>query len=70
MKSLHATHRLDIIAGGDPSDISGLASGKVNSSLGSQWRGRRSQSLENFARDMKNKVWAIISAGFAAFGRL
>ena len=40
MKNLDATHTLDIIAGGDPSDISGLANKSGNRSAGSQWRGR------------------------------
>jgi len=53
LKGKHATHRLDIIAGGDPSDISGMGDGKVNSSLGSQWKGRRSQELEDHAKAMK-----------------
>ncbi|NKJ09419.1 PAAR-like domain-containing protein [Rhizobium sp. SG741] len=53
MSDLAATHRLDIIAGGDPSDISGLGDKGVNSSLGSQWKGRRSQSLEDYASEMK-----------------
>ncbi|WP_404312239.1 polymorphic toxin type 15 domain-containing protein [Agrococcus terreus] len=35
-----ATHRLDGIAGGDLTDISGVGDSGVNSSLGSQWRGR------------------------------
>jgi hypothetical protein len=37
---LDATHALDIIAGGDPSAISGLQDRSVNRSLGSQWRTR------------------------------
>ncbi len=37
---LDATHVLDIVAGGDPSDISGLQNRSVNRSIGSQWRGR------------------------------
>lgn len=35
-----ATHRLDGIAGGDVTDISGVGDAGVNSSLGSQWRHR------------------------------
>jgi hypothetical protein len=35
-----ATHRLDGIAGGDVTDISGVGDARVNSSLGSQWRSR------------------------------
>lgn len=52
LSKLAATHRLDIIAGGDPSDISGMGDRSVNSSLGSQWKGRRSQSLDS-AKEMK-----------------
>lgn len=37
---LDATHVLDIVAGGDPSDISGLQNRSVNRSIGSQWRSR------------------------------
>lgn len=37
---LHATHVLDIVAGGDPSVISGLQNASVNSSIGSQWKSR------------------------------
>lgn len=37
---LDATHVLDIVAGGDPSDISGLQNRSVNRSLGSQWKDR------------------------------
>ncbi len=37
---LDATHVLDIVAGGDPADISGLQNRSVNRSLGSQWRGK------------------------------
>lgn len=55
MSSLAATHRLDIIAGGDPSDISGLGNRNVNSSLGAQWRGNRSQQLEDAARRMQSQ---------------
>ncbi len=38
--TLDATHVLDIVAGGDPSSISGLQNRSVNRSLGSQWRGK------------------------------
>lgn len=38
--SLDATHALDIVAGGDPSKISGLQNRSVNRSMGSQWRTR------------------------------
>jgi len=37
---LDATHILDIVAGGDPSAISGLQNRSVNRSLGSQWTGK------------------------------
>jgi Novel toxin 15 len=55
LASLAATHRLDIIAGGNPSDISGMGDSKVNSSLGPQWRGARSQELEDIAKQMKKE---------------
>jgi len=54
LKELAATHKLDIIAGGDPSDISGMGDKRANSSIGSQWKGARSQSLEDQAKQMKN----------------
>ena len=55
MKGLAATHELDIIAGGDPSQISGMQNKRVNGSIGPQWRGRRSQDLEDYARDMQRQ---------------
>lgn len=38
--TLDATHVLDIVAGGNPSAISGLQSSSVNRSIGSQWTSR------------------------------
>lgn len=55
LKELAATHRLDIIAGGDPSDISGVGDKRTNSSIGSQWKGERSKSLEDHAVIMKKE---------------
>ncbi|WP_243228601.1 polymorphic toxin type 15 domain-containing protein [Microbacterium sp. CIAB417] len=40
LKGQAATHRLDGIAGGDVTDISGVGDTRINSSLGSQWRSR------------------------------
>lgn len=40
MQAQAATHRLDGIAGGNQTDISGVGDSRVNSSLGSQWRSR------------------------------
>ena len=37
MAGLDATHALDIVAGGDPSDISGVQNRSVNRSMGPQW---------------------------------
>ncbi|VAW85424.1 hypothetical protein MNBD_GAMMA16-2148 [hydrothermal vent metagenome] len=37
MAGLDATHALDIVAGGNPYDISGLQNSSVNRSMGSQW---------------------------------
>lgn len=53
LKELAATHALDMIAGGDPSNISGMGDKATNSSLGPQWKGRRSKSLENEAIKMQ-----------------
>lgn len=55
MSKLAATHRLDIIAGGDPSDISGMGDRRTNSSLGPQWKGRRADSLEEHAKKMQKQ---------------
>jgi hypothetical protein len=55
LQGLAATHRLDIIAGGNPSDISGVGDGRINSSMGSQWRYGRAQQLETKARNMQSK---------------
>jgi hypothetical protein len=55
LSQLAATHRLDIIAGGNPSDISGLGDSRVNSSVGRQWRHGRAQQLENTARRMQQR---------------
>lgn len=46
MATLDATHALDMIAGGDPSKISGLGDSSVNRSIGSQWRSRVKKLLE------------------------
>ena len=40
LKSQAALHRLDGIAGGDVTDISGVGDSRINSSLGAQWRSR------------------------------
>ncbi|GAB3598391.1 polymorphic toxin type 15 domain-containing protein [Microbacterium tumbae] len=40
LKGQAATHRLDGIAGGDVTDISGVGDSRINSSLGSQWQSR------------------------------
>jgi hypothetical protein len=48
---LDATHVLDIIAGGDPSDISGLQNRSVNRSIGAQWPGGRVADLDRALAD-------------------
>ncbi|MDT0179847.1 polymorphic toxin type 15 domain-containing protein [Microbacterium sp. ARD31] len=40
LRTQAATHRLDGIAGGNVTDISGVGDSRINSSLGSQWRTR------------------------------
>lgn len=50
ISKLDATHTLDIVAGGDPNDISGLADRSANRSLGSQWRTRVDKLDEALAR--------------------
>ncbi|CRM54185.1 MULTISPECIES: polymorphic toxin type 15 domain-containing protein [Pseudomonas] len=51
LKELAATHILDIIAGGNPSDVT-MGDKRTNSSVGAQWKGRRSQSIEDHAKEM------------------
>ena len=43
---MDATHVLDMVAGGDPSRISGLGNSQINRSIGAQWRGRRVNQLD------------------------
>ncbi|CAI8844983.1 Novel toxin 15 [Pseudomonas sp. IT-P2] len=54
LKKLVATHRLDMIAGGNPRDISGMGDKRINSSLGPQWSGRRADALEKYAQNLKS----------------
>lgn len=49
LKDLAATHRLDIIAGGDPKDVSGMGNKGANNSIGPQWKGARTNSLKTHA---------------------
>ena len=49
-----ALHRLDGIAGGDVTDISGVGDSRINSSLGSQWRSRVS--------DIDSSIIAFVDA--------
>ncbi|RCW88300.1 polymorphic toxin type 15 domain-containing protein [Paracoccus lutimaris] len=51
---LDATHVLDIVAGGDPSAISGLQDSSVNRSIGRQWRDRVG-SLDDALAHQKGK---------------
>ncbi|MFS4439333.1 PAAR-like domain-containing protein [Paracoccaceae bacterium GXU_MW_L88] len=54
MSGLHATHWLDMVAGGDPSAISGLGGGEVNSHIGRQWtQDGRAQALKEQADAMR-----------------
>lgn len=52
LKDLAATHRLDIIAGGDPKDVSGMGNKGANNSIGPQWKGARTNSLKTHAEGM------------------
>lgn len=54
MRSQAATHRLDGIAGGDVTDISGVGDSRINSSLGSQWRSRVGD-IDNAIIDFVNR---------------
>ncbi|MGL4813477.1 MAG: polymorphic toxin type 15 domain-containing protein, partial [Beijerinckiaceae bacterium] len=59
---LHAIHRVDMIAGGNPSDVVGMGDGPVNSSIGSSWRSKQKE-LKAHAEDLQKrgcplmKVW-------------
>jgi hypothetical protein len=61
MLGLDATHALDIVAGGDPYDISGLQNRTVNRSMGSQWmkEGRLDdfyKAIDDVLRPAKRKM--------------
>jgi hypothetical protein len=67
MGRLDATHALDLIAGGDPTDLS-MGDRSVNRSIGAQWKGgRRDQLLkhadEAAAQGKKNNVKLEICPG-------
>ncbi|MGL5734032.1 MAG: polymorphic toxin type 15 domain-containing protein, partial [Beijerinckiaceae bacterium] len=55
-------HRVDMIAGGNPSDVVGMGDGPVNSSIGSSWRSKQKE-LKAHAEDLQKrgcplmKVW-------------
>lgn len=51
--TLDATHVLDMVAGGDPSKISGLGNSRINRSIGSQWKGRRVRQLDGKLAEQK-----------------
>ena len=52
---LDATHIVDMVAGGNPSAISGLGNSRVNRSIGSQWKGRRVQQLDGKLAEQKQQ---------------
>jgi hypothetical protein len=54
MSKLAATHVLDLVAGGDGT-ISGLGDRSINSSIGSQWKGKRVQQLREHADNAQKK---------------
>jgi hypothetical protein len=59
MRKLDATHALDMVAGGDPSDISGLGDRSINRSIGSQWKDRvekLDEIAEKSKKDGKDKL--------------
>jgi len=59
MSRLDATHALDMVAGGVPSDISGLGDLSANRSIGSQWRDRvrkLDEIAEKAKKDGKDKL--------------
>ena len=52
-KGLHALHKLDIIAGGDPKKIARMGDGQINSSIGPSWKGDRVGALREQAKELK-----------------
>ena len=59
MRELDATHALDMVAGGDPEDISGLGDRSINRSIGSQWKdrvGKLDEIAEKAKREGKEKL--------------
>ncbi len=54
MAKLAATHTIDLVAGDDGS-ISGMGDRSINSSLGGQWKGRRSQQLRDHAEEAEKQ---------------
>jgi hypothetical protein len=52
--SLNAIHRLDMVAGGSPTDIAGMGSANVNQSIGPSWN--QSDEWAGLGRSRKNKL--------------
>jgi hypothetical protein len=64
LRTQAATHRLDGIAGGDVTDISGVGDTRVNSSLGSQWRSRVSDIDRAVIEFIEDNPGADLSSTF------
>ncbi|WP_162561389.1 PAAR-like domain-containing protein [Methylobacterium terrae] len=59
ISSLAALHRLDMVAGGDPTDIAGMGNTNINSAIGAAWNkpdsDSRKNQVRNYAKDMAEK---------------
>jgi hypothetical protein len=64
LRTQAATHRLDGIAGGDVTDISGVGDTRINSSLGSQWRSRVSDIDRAVVEFIEDNPGADLSSTF------
>jgi hypothetical protein len=64
LRTQAATHRLDGIAGGDVTDISGVGDTRINSSLGSQWRSRVSDIDRAVIEFIEDNPGADLSSTF------
>lgn len=52
-KELNALHRLDMVAGGNPTDLVGMGDARANQSIGPQWRAdSRRGKLMRYAKEM------------------
>nr|WP_280946642.1 PAAR-like domain-containing protein [Methylobacterium platani] len=59
VSSLAALHRLDMVAGGSPTDIAGMGNTNINSAIGAVWNkpqaDSRKKQVRDYAQDMANR---------------